>query len=147
MAHQIATVRSPRPPADVFAYLADFSTTQEWDPGVAEAAVLGDGTIGLGARIRVVADFMGSKTPLVYEITEYDPPAAVTLRGENATVVSLDRITVVPDGDGSLVTYDADLRLKGVLRLADPLLGLVFGRIADKAVAGLRDALAAPARV
>ena len=40
------------------------------------------------------------------------------------------------------MTYDADLRLKGPLgRLMDPLLGLAFRRIGDRAAVGLGNAL------
>ncbi|MBV8221122.1 MAG: hypothetical protein JO325_21875, partial [Solirubrobacterales bacterium] len=48
-------------------------------------------------------------------------------------------------GTGTRVTYAADLRLKGLLRLADPLLALAFRRVGDRALAGLREVLARPA--
>ncbi|MGA2926547.1 MAG: hypothetical protein ABSG43_11220, partial [Solirubrobacteraceae bacterium] len=38
--------------------------------------------------------------------------------------------------------YDADLALKGLLRITDPLLGLAFNRVGDRALAGLRRTLA-----
>jgi hypothetical protein len=41
-------------------------------------------------------------------------------------------------GRGTRVTYDADLSLKGPLRLADPLLALAFRRVGDRARDGLR---------
>ena len=71
------------------------------------------------------------------------------LRGENATVVSLDRITFEPSDEGTRVTYDADLALKGPLRIADPLLGLAFDRVGDRALEGLRETLGSrdPARL
>ena len=59
MARYTATVETPRERRDVFAYLSDFSTTQEWDPGVAEAERLDDGPVAVGTRFRVVAEFMG----------------------------------------------------------------------------------------
>ena len=74
----------------------------------------------------------------MYAITELDPPRRVTFSGENSTVTSLDTITVEPAAQGTTVTYDADLQLKGALKLADPLLALAFKRIADNALAGLR---------
>jgi hypothetical protein len=43
---------------------------------------------------------------------------------------------------GTRVTYDADLALRGILRIADPLLGLAFNRVGDRALAGLRRTLA-----
>ena len=72
-------------------------------------------------------------------ITEFEPGHRVVLRGENSTVLSVDVITVDASGDGAVLTYDADLTLKGPLRLLDPLLGLAFGRIADRALAGLTE--------
>jgi hypothetical protein len=44
---------------------------------------------------------------------------------------------------GSVVTYDADLRLNDVLRVGDLGLRLVFGQIGDRAAAGLRRVLGA----
>jgi hypothetical protein len=41
------------------------------------------------------------------------------------------------------VTYQAELTLKGPLRALDPLLGLAFKRVGDRAATGLRGALAA----
>jgi len=40
-----------------------------------------------------------------------------------------------------MVTYDADLSLKGVFGSGNPILGVVFGRIGDRAAAGLRRVL------
>ena len=96
-----------------------------------------------------MADFLGRKAALTYRIVEFEPGKAVTLRGENATVVSLDRITFEPSDGGTRVTYDADLALKGPLRIADPLLGLAFDRVGDRALEGLRETLGsrAPARL
>ncbi len=144
MARYTATLHADRPVEDVFAYLADFSTTEEWDPGVVRATRNGNGTIGVGTTFDLVASFLGRENALTYEVVEYEAPHAITLRGENATVVSLDRITTEPDGDGTKITYDADLSLKGPLKLGDPLLKLAFGRVGDRALEGLRATL--PAR-
>ena len=66
----------------------------------------------------------------------------MVFQADQAAVCSTDEIRVVPVGAGTSVTYDADLRLKGPLgRLMDPLLGLAFRRIGDRAAAGLRNAL------
>ena len=141
MAHYNASVVTPRPPEEVFAYLSDFSTTAEWDPGVVEAERLTEPPIGEGSEFRLLARFLGRETPLTYRVVEYDPPRAVTVRGENSTVVSLDRITFEPEGEGTRITYDAELSLKGPMKLADPLLGLAFKGVGDRALAGLRETL------
>jgi hypothetical protein len=84
-------------------------------------------------------------TPLTYRVVEYDAPREIMFVGENATVVSHDRITFETIAAGTRVTYDADLRLKGLLSVADPLLGLAFNRVGDRALVGLREVLAHPA--
>jgi carbon monoxide dehydrogenase subunit G len=138
MAHYKANVDTRRPPDEMFAYLSDFSTTQEWDPGVIEAERLGDAPVREGTEFRLLASFLGRQTPITYRIVEYDPPHAVTFRGENSTVVSLDRITFEPSDGGTRITYDAQLALKGPLKLAGPLLRVAFKRVGDSALAGLR---------
>lgn len=142
MARYVATVESPRPPAEVFDYVADFSTNAEWDPGTISAERVGEGPIGLGAEFRLVVSFLGRTSRLTYRIVEYDRPNAVTFRGENAAVVSLDRITIEPWNRGTRLTYSASLTPKGGTRLAHPLLALAFRRVGDNALAGLREALA-----
>ena len=65
------------------------------------------------------------------------------LRAETPTVVSEDTITVSAlPSSGTQVTYDARLRLRGALRIADPVLGLLFRRVGDRAKAGLAATLA-----
>jgi carbon monoxide dehydrogenase subunit G len=141
MAHYQARIDTPREREDVFAYLSDFSTTQEWDPGVVEAGRLNDGAVGEGTQFRLVAKFLGRQTALSYRIVEYDPPRAVAFRGENATVISDDRITFEAVEEGTRITYAADLALKGPLRIADPVLRLAFNRVGNHALAGLRHTL------
>ena len=143
MAHYNASLDTPRPPDEMFAYLSDFSSTQEWDPGVIEAERFGDAPVREGTEFRLLASFLGRKIPLTYRIVEYDPPSAVTFRGESSTVVSLDRITFEPSEMGTLITYDADLALKGLFKLASPLLGVAFRRVGARALAGLRKTLGA----
>ncbi len=141
MAHYYAKLDTRESPAEVFAYLSDFTTTQEWDPGVVEATRLTDGEIGDGTQFRLVTSFLRRKTALTYTVVEYDAPNAVTFRGENATVVSLDRITVEAYEGGTRLTYTADLSLKGPFRYATPLLGPAFASIGDRAFEGLYSTL------
>lgn len=143
MARYRATVETTRDAEEVFAYLSDFSTTAEWDPGVLEAQRL-DPEVKLGSRFRLVASFRGRRAEIVYTVVRYEPPRLITLRGENATVVSLDTIEVEALGAaaGARVTYDAQLSMKGILRIGDPLLARAFKPVGDNALAGLRRKLA-----
>jgi hypothetical protein len=135
MARYLVRVRSPKSPADAFAYMADLANFAEWDPGVTRAEQSeGDGP-GPDAVYDVTVKGLGS--PLRYRTTRYEPPTALVARAESRFLTSLDAITVEAEGDGSIVTYDAELTLNGPLGLADPILRLVFGRIGDRAAVGL----------
>lgn len=143
MAHYRTTIASSLPPEEAFAELADFSSSERWDPGVTSAERLDDGALGVGSSFEVISHFAGRDVPLVYEIVEFVPDRRIVLRAENRTIVSLDTITFEPSGSTTSVTYDADLRLRGFLRVFDPLLGLAFSRIGDRARDGLRRTLRA----
>ena len=53
----------------------------------------------------------------------------------------MDTISVSTEGAGSIVTYEADLRLNGILRIGDPIMGVIFARMGDRARDGLRQKL------
>ena len=129
MARYVVTVRSPQSPNEAFAYMADLRNFAEWDPGVvAVEQVEGDGA-GPDSVFDVTVDGVRDPMTLRYETPLYDAPTTIVARAESSTLTSLDTITVEPDGDGSLVTYDAELTLGGALRFADPILGVAFQRI------------------
>lgn len=138
MAHYRCTVQSPMSQEAAFDYVADLRNLEEWDPGVS-SSTLHDGSMpGKGTSYAVTA----SGTKLVYETLEYERPARTVAEAKTSLLRSYDIIEVAagPDG-GSTVTYDATLTLNGPLGLFDPVFGLVFNRIGDKAAAGLEKAL------
>jgi carbon monoxide dehydrogenase subunit G len=122
--------------------MADVRNFARWDPGVEKVtAVAGDGP-GPGASYDVVVRAGPRRLVLRYEVKEWDAPHRVLLVAQTRTLRSVDEITVQPADGGALVTYDAQLELRGVLSLGNPLLGAVFSRVGDRAAAGLRRALA-----
>jgi hypothetical protein len=140
MARYRTSVATPLSPAEAFAYMSDVTRFVEWDPGVKKVVrVAGDG-IGVGSTYDLTIE-AGSTTVMRYEVKESQPPRRLLLAARTAFLVSEDEIGVEPAPSGSVVTYDALLTLRGPLRLFDPLLGLAFRRIGDRAAAGLRRAL------
>lgn len=135
------SVTTEASPQKVFEYLADFTTTNEWDPGTVETTrTRGDG--GVGTEYHNVSRFLGRETELTYRVEEYLPGSRIALRGENATVVAHDTITVRADAaDRTRVVYRAEFAFKGLARLAAPLLKPAFHKLGDDAERGLSDAL------
>ena len=143
MARYVTTVRSAKTPREAFAYMADLRNFAEWDPGVkAVRQVKGSGG-GPDAVFDVTVVAPGPDLTLRYVTEEHDAPHNLLAVARSSVFTSIDRITVEPDGTGSVITYDADLRLNGVLRIGDLGLRLVFGQIGDRAAAGLRRVLGA----
>ncbi|MEW1951863.1 SRPBCC family protein [Terrabacter sp. NPDC080008] len=142
------TVTVDQPVDRVFAYLSDFTTTTEWDPGTVRTdRVSGEG--GVGTHYRNVSKFLGRETELDYLVVEHEPDHRFALRGENATVVAHDTMTIVPAatrsgttaGEGTTVTYRAEFEFKGLARYVAPLLSPALKKLGDDAERGLREAL------
>ncbi len=138
MAHYRTTVSSKWDVTTAFTYMADFSNSATWDPGVVSAHRVSPGEVGLGSTFELLASFNGRQLPLTYEVTAFDPPHRVVLRAQTDMVISLDEITFSSTDRGTDVTYDADLRTRGWFKLAAPVVALMFQRLGDRARAGLQ---------
>lgn len=129
-----------KPVDRVFAYLSDFTTTTEWDPGTVKTVrVTGNGNVG--TEYLNTSTFAGRQTQLTYVLQELVPNQRIALRGENETVVAHDTMTFRPVGTGTEVTYTADFTFKGIARLIAPFLRPAFARLGNEAEAGMAQAL------
>lgn len=135
-------IEVPRSPTEAFAYVADFTTVADWDPGIhASRRVSGDGRVG--TVYQVEAEFRGKTVPFTYTVITFEQDRRIVLDGVGQRATSIDTIGFEPlPAGGTRITYSADFGLKGVLRLAEPLLGGTFRSLATKAMAGLAAALA-----
>ncbi len=135
-------VRVPAPLPRVFDYLADFTTTTEWDPGTVRTERLsGDG--GVGTRYRNTSRFLGRESELEYTVIDHVAGRRIRLRGENATVVAADTMEFRAVDGQSEVTYTAEFTFKGWARWSAPLLTPALNRLGDEAKGGMHTALLA----
>lgn len=134
-----------RPIGEVFAYVADFTTAAEYDPGVVAARRLTDGPVALGSAFHVEARFLGRVVPMRYEVLALEAPTRLRLEGVAAAARTIDeiRFEARPEG-GTRVTWTLDLELGGAGRLAEPVLGPVLRRLGRAALDGLAARLADP---
>ena len=135
------TTISETPLDDAFAYTADFANIEDWDPGVAKSSQIGSGPIGVGTAFDVLVAFGSRRIPMVYTITEYDPPSRVVLIGEGSSLQAVDTIEFAAVEAGTEITYTADLTFKGVVKYFTPFMGRTLNNVGSKAVAGLSTAL------
>ena len=132
-----------RPPAEVVAYLADFSNAVAWDPGTVRCERVDPGPVEVGATWRNTSKVLGRETELDYELVTLESDHVV-LRGTNKTATSTDDIRVVASPTGSTVTYHANIAFNGVAKLTEPLMQRVFEKLGDETVEGIQRELGAP---
>ena len=129
------------PLQDAFDFIADFSNAATWDPGVATAVRLDSGPIRVGSRVRLGVRMAGRVAPMDYVITTWQPPNRVVLTGAGSGVAAVDDIRFETTPTGTRIDYSADIRLRGLLRLAAPFAGGTFERISRDARDGMQRAL------
>jgi len=137
MARYTTTISSPWSAEEAFDYMADLRNFADWDPGVKSSKI----TAGTEPAMSTEYDVTVALTTLTYVTKEFDRPRRTVAEAKSPLLRSYDIIEVTPTSDGCEVLYDAELTLNGPLGLADPLLALAFGRIGDKAAAGMATAL------
>jgi carbon monoxide dehydrogenase subunit G len=134
-------IETPLSPDVAFPFVADFANSSRWDPGVASSERLDQGPLGVGARYRLGVRMGGRVSPMEYTISVYEPGRRVVLTGIGSSVSAVDEVRFEPSGTGTHIDYTADIRLGGLLRLAQPFLGGAFRQIASKALAGMQRTL------
>jgi carbon monoxide dehydrogenase subunit G len=115
------SVETKLSPEKAFAFLSEFENTSEWDPSTPVMDKLTPGPVAVGHR--------------------YHADRHIKLRGENKTVTAFDSVDVSPSGQGSLVKYTAEFRIKGPAKILQPFLKPAFMSLRDPALNGIRDTL------
>ena len=139
------TVKSPWTAQRAFEYLSDLSHFVDWDPGVTRAVqVIGMGP-GPDAAFDVTVKSVSSNMTLRYKTVVFEPNRRIEVLAESTSLRSYDVMTFEEIvGGGCEVTYSAELDLRGVRAVANPLLSLLFKGIGDRAAQGLRRVLNDP---
>lgn len=134
-------INTSLPLEEAFAFVGDFANAAQWDPGVASSERTNAGPVGVGARYHLLVRVGGRLAPMDYEVTAYEPGALVVLHGSGSGVEAVDEIRFGAVPGGTQVEYMADIRLRGLLRLATPFAGGAFQRVAREAREGMHRAL------
>lgn len=129
------------PQGESFAYAADFSNIEQWDPGVASSRKRGDGAVGVGTQFDLDVKFGSRIVPMTYEITVFEPGDRVVLYGRGKGIEAVDEIRFSTDGDATIIDYTADLTFHNFIKYLGPLLPRLLAPVGEKALDGLVEAL------
>lgn len=117
------------PPDRVVDFLKDFGHAEQWDPGTRSCERIDSGPVAEGSFWHNVSKIFGVTAELTYKLEELTERKLVFV-GENQSSRTVDTITVDAEGSGSVITYVADLEMQGTARLLNPVMKLVFEKLA-----------------
>lgn len=138
----VREIQIQRPVEACFRYLADFSTSEQWDPGVLRAEKLTPGAPRVGSRYALKLDVLGREVPADYELRELQTDQKLVLAGAGPGFQVTDRMELIASSrDRTLLRYQALMELEWAPSLARPLVAAWGERLADAAMAGLVAAL------
>lgn len=114
-------VEVPRPPAEVFAFVADPRNLPAWDPQVVAVSVTPDGPVRAGSQVTERRRFLGRSLAFEAAVVECEPGRRFAVRGAGAFPF-LHRVLLEPSPTGTRLTVHAEATLRGPLRLIAPLM-------------------------
>ncbi len=131
-----------RPPAEVFAYVADPRNTPRWRPSVLAVTHLLP-PVAVGSTFGEVVNFMGRKT-FGMRVAVLEAGRRIVMTTESGPGVRPKQTyTFEPVADGTRLTVRADVQTSGVFRLLQPLFPRQFGKIWEEQLAALKQVLEA----
>lgn len=134
-------VKVSTPLSKVWPYLADFTTTEQWDPPtISTRRTSGDG--GVGTTYENVSRILGTEQEVHYRVVRCEENSLLELEGDAGSVKLRDTITFAstPEG-GTEVKYHAEFHPTGVAKLAAPLLPAPLKILADQVATSLAERL------
>lgn len=132
------TIEVDRPLHEVFAYIAEFSRIEEWDPAVARASRLTEGPLGVGSEFLVE---MTSGLELHYAVTEWQQDARLLMAVRAKWFTAVEEIQFRVVGRRTQVRYIANFSFNRPLTWALKKFPGVMDRVGKDAVAGMKRAL------
>lgn len=139
-------IEVPRTASECFHYLRDFSTCQEWDPGVISAKRLTAGPIDAGTAFKVRCALPVGSIDLDYRVDELLPDEQIRLSGRCRyfTVYDTIRFEAVDeesDTPRTRIEYRAQFEFTRIPESWVSRFESGMQRMGRRAVAGLREAL------
>jgi uncharacterized protein YndB with AHSA1/START domain len=128
------TVMIARPVEDVFAFLSDLENIPKWNDAIVETRKVSEGPVGVGTIYQQVRS-VPSRSEERLEITTYDPPRQLAIRGRLGPFASRLFYALDAIPEGTRVTNTVELELRGPSRL---LARVAVPRVREAVAANLR---------
>ena len=117
------------PPEEVFDYLTNPSNLREWQTSKTRVEVLTDGPPRQGYRVREWTKPPGAKEfEQVVEFTDFDRPHRLHTPHRRRAAADRRHVGVHARGRGTRVEFVAEGQLRGLMRIAEPIVRRMIAR-------------------
>ena len=113
-----------RPVEDVFSYVASFENRLNYEEGLVEAVQTSDGPFGLGTTGRDAMNAMGRRMESTAEIVAFEANKAFTFKSTSGPMEFEGTWTFDREEGGTRATMELEGRMKGLMRLFEPLIAM-----------------------
>jgi len=132
-----------RPVEEVFDFVADSRHEPSFNPAMTGVELLTPLPMGRGTRFGAQMGWAG--TPMLVELTEFDRPHRLGSRTTSSMMHTSGALTFAADGDGTVMSWDWQVRPGGWARMLGPPFGLRGGRMERRIGASMKRYLENPA--
>lgn len=134
------TIEIARPPAQVFAYVANFENNPNWMP-VNRVQNVTNGAVGKGTRFKQQVDLFGASYEVESVITELVPNERIAFE-YNAPIFNWrGSYLFEPSGAGTRVTAKGSVTLTGPYKMAEPMFAPKLRRLINDTAPKLKQVL------
>jgi uncharacterized protein YndB with AHSA1/START domain len=109
-----------RPVAEVHAFVTDPANDPSWMPFAVETAVMTDGPVRVGTRVRQSNRFLGRRFDTIFEVTELQPARRGAIRFLAGPVWGTGVYLLEPAGDGTRLVVEMDIEAHRFFGMAEP---------------------------
>jgi carbon monoxide dehydrogenase subunit G len=137
---QVAILIS-RPPAEVFAFVADARNRPVWDESVDSEELTSPEPIGVGSTVRTRFRSMGKDYEYMWKIVEHEPPGRQTVESTSGPFPTTLAWELSARDGGTWAEFSVTGRPSGLLRLFQPMIARNTQANLDRAFPRLKQVL------
>jgi carbon monoxide dehydrogenase subunit G len=119
-------IQIDREPAEVFAFLTDPEKLSAWQPTTVAVRRQRQGSFTVGERFEEVHKALGRELTSTVEVAAYDAPRLFALHMVSGAVPLDGRWELEPSRGGTLLRFVGEGDVRGLMRLAKPMLARQF---------------------
>ncbi|HET7695165.1 MAG TPA: SRPBCC family protein [Vicinamibacterales bacterium] len=116
------TIRIERSPAQVWAFMMDFTKAPRWHDHVREVRILTEGPLRVGTELQITFALPGRVHTTRCEVCAFETARRFGLRSVTKKATGTFEYLLAPDRGGTVVTFTCNLRPSGVMWLLLPLM-------------------------